>query len=193
MPMVWPVAVASCRELVELADLDGRVGDAGAAGVGLGEASGLGCLCGEVASFACDAKVRLRLGAVVEAEYGFDGADEFGGKSDAAFADAIGGAVVRLVDEGDAEGLLHGGDGAGELDGAAFGARGIGRDGEAELFCEGADELDGIGVGTVVLPVLRVREPLFAGSICGLQWSFALDDDGYGESRCRGCGFFTFG
>jgi len=56
-------------------------------------------------------------------------------KVDAAFADAVGGALVGLVNEGDAEGLLHGGDGAGEFDSAALGAWGVGRDGEAELDC----------------------------------------------------------
>ncbi len=114
-----------------------------AAGVGLGEAAALGYFCGDVAGFAEDAKVGLGLGAVVEAEDGFDGTDEFGGQGDAAFADAVGDAFDDLVDEGDAEGLLHGGDGAAELDGAAFGAGSIGRDGEAVLFGEGADELDG--------------------------------------------------
>ena len=91
----------------------------------------------------------LGLGAVVEAEDGFDGTDEFGGQSDAAFADAVGGTFMRLVDEGDAEGFLHGGDGADEFDGAAFGAGSVGRDCEAVLFGEGADELDGFGIGAV--------------------------------------------
>ncbi len=138
-------------------------------GVGMGEASGLGYVCGEVAGFAEDAKVGLGLWAVVEAEDGFDGADEFGGKGDAAFADAVGGAVDGLVDEGDAEGLLHGGDGAGEFDGAAFGAGGVGRDGEAVLFGEGADELDGCGVGAVALAILRVGEAFFAGAVGGFE------------------------
>jgi hypothetical protein len=42
------------------------------------------------------------------------------------------------VDEGNAEGLLHGGDGAAEFEGAAFWTGRIGRDGEAVLFGKGA-------------------------------------------------------
>ena len=109
-------------------------------------------VCGDgVAGEAEDAKVGLCLGAIVEAENGFDGTDECGGQGDAAFPDAIGGAVDGLMDEGDAEGLLHGGDGSGELDGAVFGGGGAGRDGEAVFFGEGEDEFDGGGVGGVAL------------------------------------------
>src|SRR5579862_9732298 len=99
--------------------------------MGMGEALGLSYVRGEVAGFAEDAKVGLCLGTVVEAEDGFDGADEFGGKSDAAFADTIGDTFEDLVDEGDAEGLLHGGYGAAEFDRAAFRTGSIGSDGEA--------------------------------------------------------------
>ncbi len=42
-------------------------------GVRFGETSGLGCLCADVSGFAGDAKVRLRLWAVVEAEDCYDG------------------------------------------------------------------------------------------------------------------------
>ena len=111
----------------------------------------------------------LGLRAVVEAEDGLDGTDEFGGQGDAAFADAVGGAVVDLVDEGDAEGFLHGGDGADEFDGAAFRAGGVGRDGEAVLFGEGADELDGFGIGAVALAILGVGETFFAGAVGGFE------------------------
>src|ERR1700677_333944 len=97
------------------------------------EASALGCLCTDVAGFAEDAKVGLRLRAIVEAEDSFDGTDELGGKGDAAFADAVGCAFVGLVEEGDAEGLLHGGDGAGEFDGSTLRAGSVRRYGETEL------------------------------------------------------------
>ena len=130
----------SCGESVELRDLDRCVGDVGG-GVRLGEASALRCASREVVLLAEDAKVGPGLWTVVEAEDGFDVADELGGEIDAAFADAIGDAVEGLMTEGDAECLLHVGDGAGELDGAALGARGVGFDPEAEFLGEVADEL----------------------------------------------------
>ena len=89
------------------------------------------------------------------------------------------------MDEGDAEGLLHGGDGADELDGAAFGAGSVGRDCEAVLFGEGADELDGFGVGSVALAILGVGEAFFAGAVGGLERSLAPDDDRDGDFGCR--------
>ena len=127
----------------------------------------------------------LGLRAVVEAEDGFDGADEFSGKGDAAFANAVGDSVLGLVDEGDAEGLLHGGDGADEFDGAAFGAGGVGRDGEAVLFGEGADEFDRVGVCAVVLAVLGVGEAIFAGAVGSFERGLASDDDGDGDFVCQ--------
>ena len=65
-----------------------------------GEAAALGYVCAEVSGFAEDAKVGLGLGAVVEAEDGLDGTDEFGGQGDAAFADAVGGAFVSPCGRG---------------------------------------------------------------------------------------------
>ncbi len=115
------------------------------------------------------------------------------GESDASFADAIGGAFLGLVDEGDAEGLLHGGDGAAEFDGAAFGAGGVGRDGEAVLFGEGADEFDCGGVGTVALTVLCVSETLFAGAVVGLERGLAFDDDRDSDLCAGRCGLFACG
>ena len=141
----------------------------------MSETSALGYVGGDVAGFAEDAKVGLGLRTVVEAEDGFDGADEFGGKSDAAFANTVDVAVEGFVDEGDAEGLLHGGDGSGELDGAAFGARGVRRDGEAVLFGEGTNELDGYRIGSVARAILRVSEAVFAGAVGGLEWGFASE------------------
>jgi hypothetical protein len=67
------------------------------------------------------------------------------------------------------------------------------RDSEAELLGEGADELDGGGVGTVALTVLGVGETLFAGAIGGLERGFALDDDGDGDFRAGGCGLLAVG
>ena len=127
MPMVWPGGGGVRGELVELGDLDGREGRAASC---RREAMAKPPPCAVLAVMfpllAGDAKVGLGLGTVVEAEDGVDRADELGGQGDAAFADAVGRALVGLVDEGDAEGLLHGGDGAGELDGAAFGAGSVG-------------------------------------------------------------------
>ena len=80
----------------------------------------------QVALLAEDAKVGLGLRTVVEAEDGFDVADELVGEIDAAFANAVGDAVEGLMDEGDAEGLLHGGNSAGELDGAVLGLGRVG-------------------------------------------------------------------
>jgi hypothetical protein len=97
---------------------------------------------------------------------------------------------VGLVDEGDAEGLLHGGDGADEFDGAALGAGGVWRDGEAVLFGEGAYELDGVGIGPVLLTVLRVGEALFACAVGDFERVLAADDDGDGDLRAGWGGFF---
>lgn len=105
----------------------------------MGEASGLRYIRGEIAGFTEDTKVRVGLRTIVEAQDGFDGTDEFGWEGDAAFADAIGLAVVGFVDEGDTEGLLHAGDSTEELDGATLGAWGVGRNGKAVLLGEGAD------------------------------------------------------
>ena len=86
------------------------------------------------------------LGPVVEAEDGFDEAGEGGGKLDRALAGAEAIGAERLIGEGDAEGALDIGAGAGELQGA--GGELIRRcgDGEIELPGEGADGFDGGGV-----------------------------------------------
>jgi hypothetical protein len=157
------------------------------------EAGSLGDVCGDVAGLAEDAKVGLGLGAIVEAEDGNDRTDEFGGKGDAAFADAVADAFEHLMDEGDAEGFLHGGYGAAEFDGAAFGAGSVGCDGEAVLFGESADQLNCGGVGAVALAILSVSEALFANSIGGFERGFATDDDGDGD-LCPGWrGLFSGG
>ena len=101
---------------------------------------------------------------------------------------------MSFVDEGDAEGLLHGGDGAGELDGAALGAWGVGGDGEAELFGEGADQLYGGGVGAMIFSVFGVGEALLAEAVGGLERGFC---GGRRPRRLilvpRGCGLFAGG
>ncbi len=133
----------------------------------------------------------LGLWPVVETEDRLYGADEFGGQGDAAFADAVGCAFVGLVDEGDAEGLLHIGDGADEFDGAAFRAGRIGRDGEAVLFGEGADEFDGFGICSVTLAVLGVGETFLAGAVGGFEGSLASDDDRDSDFGAGWRGFFA--
>jgi hypothetical protein len=64
-------------------------------------------------------------------------------------------------------------------------------DGEAELFREGTDELDGGWVGGVIGAELGVGEPLLAEEVVVLERLFAPDDDGDVESVVVGRGFFT--
>ena len=80
-----------------------------------------------------------------------------------------------------------------ELDGAALGAGSVGRDGEAELFGEGVDELEGGGVGAVALAILGVGEALFAGAVGGFEGFLAPDDDGDGDFGAGGCWLFAGG
>ena len=87
----------ACGKAVELRDLDWGVGDVG--GVGFCEAFAFPLAGSGVALLPFDAKVRTSLRAVVETEDGFDVADEFGGKIDAAFAYAVGDAIEGLMGE----------------------------------------------------------------------------------------------
>ena len=171
----------ACGKAVELGDLNWCVGGVGG-GVGFGDSFAPGFAGCGVAFLAFDAEVGMRLGPIVEAKDGFDVADEFGREIDAAFADMVGGAVDGLVHEGGAEGLLHVGDGAGELDGAAFGARGVGFDFETELTGELADEGYGFGVCTVVLAILRVGETNFSETVGSEERRFTADDNGDDDS-----------
>ncbi len=177
----------ACGESVELRDLDGCVGEVGG-GVGFGEASALRGASREVVFLAGDAKVGASLRTVVEAEDGFDVADELGGEIDAAFTDAVGDAVEGLMTEGGAECLLHVGYGSGELDGAAFGAGGVGFDPEAELPGEFADEGYGFGIGAVALAILLAGEALFAE--LDVERIFGTDDDGDDDFFAVWCGLF---
>ena len=183
-------------ELIELGDLDGGEGWIGRGGARPHASSAAG-----------DAKVGLGLGPVVETEHGFDVALELGGQVDAALAHAVQGAVDRLLVERDGKGLLHLRDGAAEVQDAVAGLRVAVGDGEAELRGEGAHQLDGGGVGSVLLPVGGAREPE-AAEIGGGQRFFALDDDRDGDlaawrgwfgggrldlRRLRGGGLFAAG
>jgi hypothetical protein len=76
-----------------------------------------------------DTKVGLRLRAVVESEHRLDHALQLRREGDRALADTVGDAVERLLHQQNPEGLLHGRDGATELDDAVTGGRGSGHDG----------------------------------------------------------------
>jgi hypothetical protein len=95
------------------------------------------------------------------------------------------------MNELDAEGFLHGVDGAGEFDHAAFGTGSVSCDGETELSGEGVDEFDGGGVCGVETTILSPGEALFTETVGGSEGIFAFDDDGYGEAGGGGCGSFV--
>ena len=171
----------ACGKLIELADLDGSVGDVCAAW-------GLAKPC-----LGCSARVALRRGHESGASPGggYRGRGRLRrgqarGQVDAALADAIGVAVEGLLNEADAEGLLHGRNGAGELDGATLRLGRAGFESEAVLLGEGANELDGVGIGGVRLAVLGAGEALFAEAVGGLERLLAPHDDGDGEAGGRG-------
>jgi hypothetical protein len=124
-----------------------------------------------------DAKVRLSLRSVVEAEDSFDVADEFIGEMNAALANAIGYAVEGLIHELYSEGLLHGGDAAGELHDAPLRCGRSGFHLEAELTGKRAYELDGSRVGAMVSAILSSRQPFFAEFVCGLERLLATDQE----------------
>jgi hypothetical protein len=132
--------------------------------------------------------VRSRLRAIVESEDSFHGADELRRKRDIAFADPVGNAFDGLMDEGDAEGLLHRRGGSGEFDGSAFGVGGVGCDGQTELAGEGVDKFDGGWVGAVVFLVLRAGKTFFSEAVSGLEGLPTPNDDGdrkFGGRRYR--------
>lgn len=113
---------------------------------------------------------------------------QLGGEIDAAFAHTVGDAVEGLMAESGAECFLHVGDGAGELDGAALGAGGIGFDLQAELACELADEGYGFGVGPVTLAVLLAGEALLAE--LDVERIFAADNNGDDDALAVRRGLF---
>jgi hypothetical protein len=157
---------------VELADLDGRIGDVGDVRLG-------------------GTKMGHRLWAVVEAEYGEDVRLKLLGDRDDAFADAEGAGRRGLHGERDAEGLLHGGRAAGEVERAAAGLGA--RHGEAEVFGEGAEDAEGFGVGSVTAGEDRAGEALRRAATLHAERSFGRDDDGdrdgaHAPRGLRGCG-----
>ena len=172
-------------QTVEFADLNGGVG--GVDGVGDDAACGVGggTLCGGGGLGFCDAEMGRGLRAVVEAEDGFDRADELGGDADGALADAVGGVADLVVGELDAESGFDGGLGAGELEIAEFGRGEFG--GETEFFGEGLDKLEGGGIGTVLGTELRARQLLLAKG-GGVDGGLAANDDGDGDERAGGLG-----
>ena len=164
-------------KLVELPDLDGSVRGAGGCGAGADAAGGAGLV--------AVTKVRLGLRAVVQTKNGDNDLGEAGRDMDSALADAVGGAIDGGVLECDAEGLLHGGGGAGEQHGAALG---LGRalfHGEAELVGEGMDLLQVSLVGCILSGVLGAGDAVFAEAF-GINLILAADDDGDGELAGRG-------
>ena len=88
---------SACGESIELRDLDWRVGDG--AGVRFRKSSAFRFAGSSVALLAFDTKVGTHLRAIVEAEDGYDVADEVGWKINAAFANAVGDAVEGLMAE----------------------------------------------------------------------------------------------
>jgi hypothetical protein len=129
--------------------------------------------------------VGFRLRAVIEAEDGDDDLRQAGGKMDATLADTVGRAVHGGVFELDAEGLLHGGDGAGQEDGTALRLGCVLLDGETELFGEGVDLFEVGAIGGVFSGVLGAGDAIFAQTP-GVEGILAPYDDGHGE--LAGCG-----
>ncbi len=156
-------------ELVKLSDL--RRGEGGAAGGGS---------CASEGYRSGDAEVGVGLGSIVEAEDGFNEAFERGGDHDGAFADAVDSFAVRLLGEGNAEGLLDLCTGAGELKGAGVELGGRGLDGEAELLGEAANGFDGDGIGAELRAELRTGDAGRA-EIVRVDGLLAADEDGDGE------------
>jgi hypothetical protein len=132
-----------------------------------------------------DAKVRLRLRAVVQPQHGHHQAGQSLRKQDAALAHAILLAINELLVELHAEGLLHGGGCSGELRSAACGGDGIAFNLQVKFLGEGGYLLDGFGVSRVVLLVLGAGNAYRAGSaaaaVVDLERLFALQDEGNGD------------
>jgi hypothetical protein len=156
--------------------------------VGPGKASGSGCI--GVNRGTQDTEMRLRLGAIVEAENRIYRTGERGGNLDAAFANAIDVAVNSFLYQPDSKRILHGSHRPGELEGAPFRLGRVFVDGKSKLFREGTHRFDCCRISGMLLAVLCAGKAVCAQT-AGIERAFTLDDDGNGDDAGRSNRFLT--